>query len=800
MRVEVLLLTFLIAVNCQDEATVEYSTDEVTVPLKESLVQLQSSRLFGDVQEDRSSESRYGYEGSREELTEQEDLLRGVMPKIVDTDTYGIGTVDDGSYDSLTSRYAPNEPPSHSTTSPYIIPEDRLRKIRSEFMYWFFDKGGPNNDGDRQSDIQWSTPLIHKNFNFQLPFFGFRFNYTRLSLNGYLEFSDPPDQFTYPLTFPTKEWPRKNDPSFIGIFFSKCRIGKMRPDEVDQRQPGVYFRLERDLMTRTDRFGVEVRERLMWDIREGVVGSESFVPKHAVIVTWKNVSFAGGIDIALYRTNTFQLILATDEVYTYAIFNYKDIQWTTHTEAYGDTTGGEGGTPAFVGFNAGNGTRSFEYKPYSQDSVIRDLTGRGWANGFPGRHIFRIDENIMLGTCNKDVAGTHLPLVFAPESGNMLGGTLVNITGPCFEPDMRVRCRFDTEEVIGVVVNRNRAICVQPFLMAEGYIPFEVSVGEGIYNWKGKYFVETPATATEKILFDDNSIHEKEPMEIPISWDSKNFTTDESASLRISIWGYKETTIRPQLMYIDQIEDSVRNSGKFVINTEKFKHRRNKRELLDLQYGFLQINLTNPIRMNTSSFTPVLWSRPIPLAWYFGPQWRTEYGSNWPAVLCDKWIMYDRYLKNFASEVPLCPCTLKHALLDKGTYLPDPTCDIDSNRECFYNRGAVHCVRSGAPSLEGSEQQCCYDKNHFLMLSYDQQWGSRPRRSHNLGFIPWNEANKVPTLSQWFHDMIPFYMCCLFGKMSNLSAARQCDSKGDRRRTAWLISLPMSPPLSATHT
>lgn len=48
------------------------------------------------------------------------------------------------------------------------------------------------------------------------------------------------------------------------------------------------------------------------------------------------------------QTNTFQLVLVTDEVFAYAIFNYKDIQWTTHTEAGGDTTGGEGGTPAFV--------------------------------------------------------------------------------------------------------------------------------------------------------------------------------------------------------------------------------------------------------------------------------------------------------------------------------------------------------------------------------------------------------------------------------------------------------------------
>lgn len=46
------------------------------------------------------------------------------------------------------------------------------------------------------------------------------------------------------------------------------------------------------------------------------------------------------------------------------------------------------------------------------------------------------------------------------------------------------------------------------------------------------------------------------------------------------------------------------------------------------------------------------------------------------------------------------------------------------------------------------------------MLSYDNQWGSFPRRSHNLGFLPWNEANKVPTLSQWWHDVVPRYLCC----------------------------------------
>lgn len=106
--------------------------------------------------------------------------------------------------------------------------------------------------------------------------------------------------------------------------------------------------MERDLQSRKDQFGREMYERVKWDIREGVVGAETFDPKHSVIITWKNMSFAGGIDNSLYRTNTFQMVLATDEVFTYAIFNYLELKWSSHTEAGGDTTNGEGGVPAFV--------------------------------------------------------------------------------------------------------------------------------------------------------------------------------------------------------------------------------------------------------------------------------------------------------------------------------------------------------------------------------------------------------------------------------------------------------------------
>ena len=80
------------------------------------------------------------------------------------------------------SRRGPTEPPTHRNDGRgYSITPQRLAELRSNFLYWFFDKGGNNDMGDYQTDIHASNPQLHKNFNHQLPFFGFRFNYTRVS-------------------------------------------------------------------------------------------------------------------------------------------------------------------------------------------------------------------------------------------------------------------------------------------------------------------------------------------------------------------------------------------------------------------------------------------------------------------------------------------------------------------------------------------------------------------------------------------------------------------------------------------
>lgn len=137
------------------------------------------------------------------------------------------------------------------------------------------------------------------------------------------------------------------------------------------------------------------------------------------------------------------------------------------------------------------------------------------------------------------------------------------------------------------------------------------------------------------------------------------------------------------------------------------------------------------------------------------------HGRKWPRALCENWIRSDRFLRNFAAEIPLCPCTLEHAVHDKGRFMPDIDCDRDSNPSCLHHKGAIHCVRTGQPNIQGSEQQCCYDRDGFLLMSYDQMWGSRPRRNHNIGVMPWNEANKVPTLSTWYEQTNWFLLISL---------------------------------------
>ena len=98
------------------------------------------------------------------------------------------------------------------------------------------------------------------------------------------------------------------------------------------------------------------------------------------------------------QLNTFQCILGTDGVNSFAIFLYADglIQWTTGDFHGG--TGGLGGRHAAVGFTAGNG-KEFTLVPGSETSTIIDIDTTSNVME-PGVWLFCIGgETVTMGSC-----------------------------------------------------------------------------------------------------------------------------------------------------------------------------------------------------------------------------------------------------------------------------------------------------------------------------------------------------------------------------------------------------------------
>ena len=79
-----------------------------------------------------------------------------------------------------------------------------------------------------------------------------------------------------------------------------------------------------------------------------------------------------------------------------------------------------------------------------------------------------------------------------------------------------------------------------------------------------KFTQETPANSPHMVWFKDESYHQLEPGSLEINWDPFNLTMNMDAKVEISLWGYRETTIEPELIYITSIESNVANKGKVM--------------------------------------------------------------------------------------------------------------------------------------------------------------------------------------------------------------------------------------------
>ena len=56
-----------------------------------------------------------------------------------------------------------------------------------------------------------------------------------------------------------------------------------------------------------------------------------------------------------------------------------------------------------------------------------------------------------------------------------------------------------------------------------------------------------------------------DPGSLRLMWDPYNLTMNRDAKVSISLWGYKESHIKPELLYIDMLEDNEPNDGEVML-------------------------------------------------------------------------------------------------------------------------------------------------------------------------------------------------------------------------------------------
>lgn len=205
-------------------------------------------------------------------------------------------------------------------------------------------------------------------------FFGDKHSGLYINNNGVVSFLREVSQFT-PVAFPIS-----GDRRVVAAFWA----------DVDNRRGGDVFYKETE--------DPRILNRASRDVNSYFPELSEFNATWVFIATWYRVTFYGGD--ASSPVNTFQIVLITDGLRSFTIFNYETIEWTTgrHASSGGDSSG-RGGIAAQAGFNAGDGWRYFNIPGSRTDDIA------GIANttnvGIPGCWVFRIDNNnVQVGGCS----------------------------------------------------------------------------------------------------------------------------------------------------------------------------------------------------------------------------------------------------------------------------------------------------------------------------------------------------------------------------------------------------------------
>uniref|UniRef100_A0AC35TJC3 Protein mesh n=1 Tax=Rhabditophanes sp. KR3021 TaxID=114890 RepID=A0AC35TJC3_9BILA len=456
------------------------------------------------------------------------------------------------------------------------------------------------------------------------PFFTGLYNYTTISVNGYMAFATVLDQGpTINVGPDSTDWPRLQDPAMIAPWLCKQQINQ---DVIPGLKSGVFFRLvlrqsmfgqqsgsninQQQSMTQSSFFGQSATnacpgtpgtyvrcdgngdyflDEMQRQIQEGVAGGNMFRPDGAVIVTWYNTAsaVAGRSDLDSGQLATYQVIWLTDSAarLSYVIINYDKLGFDAADFRQNSRSG-----RCRALFNGGNHTGLVDLDPtQAYKNTPKSLAQRSAVPHIVrGRYMFRVDDVVRPAGCSNKTGGTY-PMLVYPNIINMLGEMTIDINAMCLQR---------TETYILMIERRQSAPCIvlNPSI-ARCTIP-------RIYDWGTKtlYFQPQSGTANDDKAFvgyayfvpptldpmrlDIGNIYSwfQNPMKsvvMPITWYPRNFTnpdinvltqtislSDQSlyaANLGLYVIGYKE--------FLDEELKKFRPEHKVLCRLDSYSNR-----------------------------------------------------------------------------------------------------------------------------------------------------------------------------------------------------------------------------------
>ncbi|XP_048860645.1 sushi domain-containing protein 2 isoform X2 [Brienomyrus brachyistius] len=372
---------------------------------------------------------------------------------------------------------------------------------------------------------------------------------------------------------------------------------------------------------------------------------------------------------------------------------------------------------------------------------------------------------LSLGTCCRDYR--QFCLEVSPYSGTMFGGTDFVVLNATFPLDSTVKCRFNSDVyTAGYVDVEGRAHCISPLLYETGFVPFEISMDNGVtFNRIGMWlsvhsgkleaeFKVALGNATQWQYYGTVGVGGN----LSLSWKPSQI---RASTVNVELWAYREMgepysdSWASEWKYLYSLGKGLPNNGSFSFVPEPAESPFSEWEL-------------GVVRVSAGSYSDgtrnvhAVWSEDHALAWHLGDAFRRD-SVAWATAKCLAWDMLESRLPSFLNETLDCPCTLAQARADTGRFHTDYGCDIEKGSVCTYHPGSVHCVRAIQASPKyAAGQQCCYDATGSQVLTADSIGGSTPDRGHDWGSPPYRRPPRVPGASHWLYDVLSFYYCCLW--------------------------------------